>query len=110
MNLRLSSQASGFGLIGRERGNSKTFAEHMVSDPSLTEQQRQILASLNASHMSVYQVVRLDPGWGAELENVLEGGRAFVHDRAFSLSAEKWLLIFCRVYSAGPYHFMAGGG
>lgn len=94
----------------RRSANSKTFAEQMMSDASLTDQQRQILDSLKASQMSVYQVVRLDPGRGAELENVLEGGRVFIHDRSFFLTAEKWLLLFCRVYAVGPYHFMAGGG
>ncbi len=93
----------------RRTTTSETLAEQMVAHSSLTEQQRQILSSVDASHMSVYQVVRLDPGRGVELENVLEGGKVFVYDESFSLSAEKWVLIFCRVYSAGPYHFVAGG-
>jgi hypothetical protein len=93
----------------RKTRRGKTLAEAMATDPSLSSEERQILAALNASHRTVYQVVRLDPGRGVELENVLEGGRVFVHDRGFSLSAEKWTLVFCRVYPAGPYLFAAGG-
>lgn len=93
----------------RRTRRSKTLAEEMATDFALSSQERQILAAITASHRSVYQVVRLEPGLGAELENVLEGGRVFIHDRGFSLSAEKWVLIFCRVYPAGPYHFTAGG-
>jgi hypothetical protein len=93
----------------RKTRRSKTLAEAMTTDPSLSNEERQILAALNASHRTVYQVVRLDPGRGVELENVLEGGRVFVHDRGFSLLAEKWSLVFCRAYPAGPYHFVAGG-
>ena len=93
----------------RKTSRSKTLAEVMATDPSLSSEEKQILAGLNASRRAVYQVSRLDPGRGVELENVLEGGRIFIHDRAVSLSAEKWGLIFCRVYPAGPYHFVAGG-
>jgi hypothetical protein len=93
----------------RKTRRGKTLAEAMATDLSLSGEERQILAALNASHRTVYQVVRLDPGRGVELENVLEGGRVFVHDRGLSLSAEKWCLIFCHAYPAGPYHFVAGG-
>ena len=93
----------------RKTRRSKTLAEAMATDLSLSGEERQILAALNASHRTVYQVVRLDPGRGVELENALEGGRVFVHDRGLSLSAEKWCLIFCHAYPAGPYHFVAGG-
>jgi hypothetical protein len=93
----------------RKTRRSKTLAEEMATDPSLSNEERQILAALNASHRTVYQVVRLVRGRGVELENVLEGGRVFVHDREFSLSAEKWCLVFGRVYPAGPYLFIAGG-
>lgn len=93
----------------RKTRRGKTLSEAMATDPSLSSEERQILAALNASHRTVYQVVRLDPGRGVELENVLEGVRVFVHDRGFSLSAEKWSLVFCRAYPAGPYHFVAGG-
>jgi hypothetical protein len=81
----------------------------MATDLSLSGEERQILAALNASHRAVYQVIRIDPGRGVELENVLEGGRVFVRDRGCSLSAEKWSLVFCHAYPAGPYHFAAGG-
>lgn len=94
----------------RKTAGSKTIAEQMAADASRSEPQKQILASLNSSHMSVYQVVRLEPGRGAELENILEGGRVFVQDRAFSLSAQKWLVFFGRTYSAGAYHFSTGLG
>jgi hypothetical protein len=93
----------------RKTRRSKTLAEAMATDLSVSGEERQILAALNASHRAVYQVVRIDPGRGVELENVLEGGRVFVHDRGFSLSAEKWSLVFCHAYPAGPYHFAAGG-
>ncbi|MCJ7504498.1 MAG: hypothetical protein MUP80_15770 [Acidobacteriia bacterium] len=93
----------------RKTRRSKTLAEAMATDLSLSGEERQILAALNASHRTVYQVVRLDPGRGVQLENVLEGGRVFIHDRGLSLSAEKWVLIFCRAYPAGAYHFAAGG-
>ncbi len=99
-----------FWLDWRRTPNGNTFAEQMMTNASLTEPQRRLLASMNSSHMSVYQVVRLDRGRGVELENVLEGGRTFVHDLKFSLSIEKWGLLFCRIYPAGPYNFMAAGG
>lgn len=90
----------------RRSANDKTFAERLAAEGSLPERQRQILASLLASHMSVYQVVRVEPSVGVELENVLEGGTIFVHDLRLSLSAEKWALTFGRTYTAGPYHFL----
>ena len=93
----------------RKTRHSKTLAEKMATDSSLTIEESQVLAGMTASFRTVYQVVRLDPGEGVELEDVLEGGRVFVHDRGMSFSAEKWGLIFCRVYPAGPYHFAAGG-
>ena len=93
----------------RKTRRSKTLAEEMATDSSLSRDERQILAAVNAAHRSIYQVVRLDSGRGVELENVLEGGRVFIHDRGLSLSAEKWVLIFCRAYPAGAYHFAAGG-
>src|SRR5437870_102754 len=65
---------------------------------------------MNASHTGVYQVVRLDPGRGVELENMLEGGRVFVHDRGLSLSAGRWVLLFGRVYTTGPYVFPTAAG
>ena len=94
----------------RKAAGSKTFAEQMAVDESLSELQRQILASLNSAHMSVYQVVKLEPGYGLEMENILEGGWVFVHDQALSRSARKWVMFFCRTYPAGPYHFQTGLG
>ncbi len=92
----------------RKTYKSKSIAEEMETDPTLSDREKRVLAAVNASHMSAYQVIHVDKGLGVELENILEGGRVFVHDYNLSLSVSRWLITFCRVYPAGPYHFGAG--
>lgn len=87
---------------------SKTLAEKMELELSLGSKEKRILSSINGSHFSAYQVVNVDKGVGVEMENIIEGGRIFLHDYSMSMSAVKWTLNFCHVYSAGPYHFANG--
>lgn len=94
----------------RAEEGGPTLAEQMIGDPTLDARQSEILSSHAASHMSVYQVVRLDPGNGVELEDILSGQKLFVHDHSLSLSVQKWLIFFGRLYSAGPYRFITGIG
>jgi hypothetical protein len=90
----------------RPEAGAPTVAERMAAEQPLDERQQQILASMMGSYTSVYEVVRIERGRGVQLENVLEGGSVFVSDRMFAETADKWLICFCRVYRAGPFHFI----
>jgi hypothetical protein len=80
-------------------------AEELAMEDDLSPLEREVIVAMNRSATSAYQVVRIEAGRGVELEDILQGGKVFVHDRSMSRSVTPWALLFARVYPAGPFIF-----
>jgi len=99
------------GLDYRPKAGAKTVAERMLEQPAdLTEKERQVLIGMAGAARSLWQIVRVVKDRGVEAEDLLRGGRIFLDDVSLSRSAALWSISPFRVYPAGPFHFLTGGG
>jgi hypothetical protein len=76
----------------------------------LPEQDRLLANQWALAQFSLFEVLRTDRGTGLELEDLLLGGRIFVHDVTSSLSLHKWDTLLTRVVPEKDKYVFTGNG
>ncbi len=66
---------------------------------ALTPGQRRFLGELSRSCVSLYEIVRVEPGRGFELLDLWRSERCFVHERLASQQLDRWDLLGARLFT-----------
>jgi hypothetical protein len=94
----------------RPRKSSATQAERMLAE-GLPPAQAMLLRARMEAHPTVYRVAGHNPRAGTvDLEDVLLGGAATVHDQLLSENIQDNLFLVLRVFPAGQFHFLELAG
>jgi hypothetical protein len=94
----------------RATKRSRTLVEKLLERRDLDPGVRAMLVARRDAVLSLFRVDACDPGATIEVEDVLTGERATLHDRGLSASAREGLLLPLRLLRAGPWTFPALAG
>ena len=94
----------------RTTRKSKTYAEEMLAE-GLPEAEAMLVRARIEAHPTLYRVASHDPKAGTvDLEDILLGGTATVHDQLMSENIEDSLFLAARAFAAGRFHFIEPAG
>ena len=94
----------------RATKRSRTLVERLLERTDLDPGVRAMLAARRDATVSIFRVDACHPGATIEVEDVLTGRRATLHDRALSGSVRAGIFVPLRLLHAGPWTFPSIAG
>lgn len=94
----------------RPTKRSKTALESLLASQTLEPWQRQLIDARRNARLSVFRVEQAEPGSHFVVEDVLDGSRHTVHDRALSGALNEGLFIPLRLATVDRWTFPLFGG
>jgi hypothetical protein len=94
----------------RPTRRSATFLEKAARARGWSETERRLIQARSAAELSIYRVVATEPGSTLDLEDLLSGRRATLHDASLSGCGLEGFFIPLRLFRAGSWTFCAIAG
>lgn len=94
----------------RATARSRTFLERRLEKKRLPRVERALIEARIQARISIYRIVATQPGASLDVEDLFDGQRFTVHDRAMSGCALEGYCVPLRVMKIGSWHFVALAG
>jgi hypothetical protein len=94
----------------RATSRSKTFLEKRLKQRSTTRVERALIEARMKARLSIYRVVSTQPGESLELEDIFDGEKFTVHDRAMSGCGLDGTFLPLRIQKLGKWNSPVNGG
>lgn len=90
----------------RATKKSKTLLERLRDDRTTTSLQRSLIEARMAARLSIYRIDAAEPGSHLSVEDIFDGTRLKIQERAFSGCGVEGLFVPMRVVRNGDWNFM----